>query len=445
MATFPFTGRSDAAAMDSGQGIKRNFLHLLKGRGVAGVLSLGATAAMARALDPAAFGLVMLIHTYLLTARALINIKPFEAIIRYGVAAQEQGQDQRIRRLLGITFKLDLGVVALGTLVAVGAVPLLAPLFEWPDETVAVVMVYGLLLLSSPTGTANGILRLYDRFDLLGLRQALGPLVQLIGVLIAWWLEAGYLVFLAAYGSGWVTENLLMIGFGHREYRRRLGGTPPAPTGEDGHREAFPGLWRFLHVVYWQSNLDMIPKRLAVLGVGALLGSAAGGMFRLAQQFATVLSIPALLLRQVLFPDLARLWYRNDPRFPGLVRRILWIALATGGSVAALTLVAGKPVIETLVGESYLPALWVLFWLMLSAGLDMGVAALRAAGYAMGMAGRLLRVYLLSLLVYGVLFLWLAQVVGLAGTGLASACWSLLVLAALGWLLRRQLRRSGGA
>lgn len=423
-------------------GTGRNFLHLLRGRGLAGLLSLAATALMARALAPDAFGLVVLIHTWLLAVRGLINLKPFEAIIRYGVQAQERGQVVHIRRLLRITLGLETVVTLLGTLVAVSVLPLLGPVFGWDDEAVFLAMVYSLLLLSSPTGTASGVLRLCNRFDLLGWRQALGPLVQLAGVSVAWWAGGGYPAFLAAMGLGWLAENLLMLVFGYGEYRRRLAGPCPGPIWA-GHRQAFPGLWRFLHVVYWQSNLDMIPKRLAVLGVGALLGSAAGGLFRLAQQFAKVLSIPALLLRQVLFPDLARLWHRRDRDFPRRVRRILWTALGAGVAVALLTLLVGEPLIVAVVGADYLGALDVLFWLMLAAGMELGVAALRAAGYAMGLAGRLLRIYLLSLLVYGALFLGLGGPLGLAGVGLATAGWALVNLVLMGGLIRRRVRYIG--
>ena len=420
--------------------VKTNFLRLLKGRGASALLTLAATALMARALSPDYFGLVVLIHTYLLAVRGLLNLKPFEAIIRYGVSAQEEDRTDRLAQLLRMILVLD-GIFAVGgTLITLALVPLVGPMLGWNSDAQNLALFYSLLMLSASTGTANGVLRLYNRFDLLGLRQAIGPLVQLLGVALAWLLEAQYPYFLLAYGSGWLVENLALLWFGWRESRRQLGRQIWQGPVWQQHRERFPGFWRFIQVVYWQANMDLIPKQLSLLGVGALLGAADAGLFRLAQQLAKVLTVPALLLRTVLFPDLARLWHRSDPQFAGVIKRSLVIAVLFGGAVALLSLFLGKPAIQLLAGPEYLGAVVVIFWLMLSAGLDLGLAALRAAGYAMGFAGALLRLYLVSLLVYALLFLLLGQWLGLVGIGVATASWSAINLFLVGGLVSYKLR-----
>ena len=420
--------------------IKTNFLRLLKGRGASALLTLASTALMARALSPDHFGLVVLIHTYLLTLRGLINIKPFEAIIRYGVSAQEEGRTDRLSQLLRMTLVLDGVFVLGGTLITLALVPLVGPMLSWDSQAQNLALLYSLLMLSACTGTANGVLRLYNRFDLLGLRQAVGPLVQLLGVSLAWYLEADYPYFLLAYGVGWSVENLFLLWLGGRELYRQLGKNLRQGLVWQQHRARFPGFWHFIQVVYWQANMDLIPKQLSLLGVGALLGAADAGLFRLAQQLAKVLTVPALLLRTVLFPDLARLWHRSDPQFAGVISRSLVIAVLFGGAVAFLSLFLGKPAIQLLAGAEYLGAVVVIFWLMFSAGLDLGLAALRAAGYAMGYAGALLRLYLVSLLAYALLFLVLGQWLGLLGIGVATASWSAINLLLVGGLVWHKLR-----
>jgi O-antigen/teichoic acid export membrane protein len=62
-----------------------NFGLLVRGRGIAAVMSFGATALMARSLGPAEFGMVVLIETYALLARGLFSFKQFQGIVRYGV------------------------------------------------------------------------------------------------------------------------------------------------------------------------------------------------------------------------------------------------------------------------------------------------------------------------------------------------------------------------
>lgn len=439
---MPTSAETDTEQADGAlRRVWSNFFQLLKGRGASALLVLAATALVARALEPAAFGLVVLIHTYLLTLRGLVNLKPFEAIIRYGVKAQEDGQPDRLRQLLRMTTVLDITLALAGCLLGVSLVGILGPVLGWDDQARQLAMLYSLLLLSSATGTASGVLRLYNRFDLLGLRQALGPLLLLLIVVLVWLQEGGYEAFLWAYGVAWLAENLLLLQFARREMRRH----PHLQTSFwkgpvwRHHRQRFPGFWSFLQVVYWQGNLDMVPKQLSVMAVGALLGPAAAGMYRLARQISKLLTVPALLLRQVLFPDLARYWHRGDPRFTRVVKLTVAVSLAFGVGVAVLAGFVAEPAINLLAGEGYAGATAVVVWLMLSAGLDLGVSGLRAAGYAMGLAGQLLRLYLISILVYVVLFALLSQSAGLAGTGMAAALWSLLSLLLVGLVVWRRM------
>jgi O-antigen/teichoic acid export membrane protein len=75
----------DPAAHNPMRRVLGNFGLLLRGRGIGALMALAATALMARALGPAEFGLVILIHTYVVLVRGLLNFKQFLAIVRYGV------------------------------------------------------------------------------------------------------------------------------------------------------------------------------------------------------------------------------------------------------------------------------------------------------------------------------------------------------------------------
>ena len=62
-----------------------NFGVLIRARGIVALLAFAATALTARALGPAEFGIVVVVHAYTLVVRGLLNFQPFEAIVRYGV------------------------------------------------------------------------------------------------------------------------------------------------------------------------------------------------------------------------------------------------------------------------------------------------------------------------------------------------------------------------
>ena len=66
-----------------------NFWILIRGRGAAAIMAFGATALMARSLGPAEFGMVVLIHTYAMLIRALLDFGSVDAIVRFGVPAHD--------------------------------------------------------------------------------------------------------------------------------------------------------------------------------------------------------------------------------------------------------------------------------------------------------------------------------------------------------------------
>jgi O-antigen/teichoic acid export membrane protein len=421
--------------------VNRNFLKLLHGRGLAAILALGATALTARALSPADFGLVAMVHSYLLVMQGVVKLNSFDAIIQYGVPAQDKGDFGKLAQLLRITVVLDLGAALVGAALGCSIVFLVGPHLGWATSTIHLAALYSLLLLGGFSGSASGVLRLYDRFDLIGRERVLGPLVRLIGVGLAWWLGAHHIgAFLIAFGAGWLAQHLYLIQAGWREQRRHL---PQNLLGGEvwhQHTKRFPGLWRFLNVVYWQSNIDLIPKHVSVLATGFFLGPAMAGMFRLALQFSKVLAVPALLLRQVLLPDLARLWHRRDPNFVPVLKSALITGGGIGLAILLLALFFAEPLLTLVASPAYSAAAPAMYGLMLGAALDIGISTLRAAGYAMGLAHSVLKLYAIALVAYVALFPLLTIPLGLVGAGMASAATSLLALIMMGLLVKRHLK-----
>jgi Na+-driven multidrug efflux pump len=66
--------------------------------------------------------------------------------------------------------------------------------------------------------------------------------------------------------------------------------------------------------------------------------------------------------------------------------------------------------------------------LLLAATFDLSAASFRAAAYAMGKAGTVLRIHILSIISYVALFFILTPLTGLTGPGWAAILASLLAL-----------------
>ena len=419
-----------------------NLAYLLRGRGIAAVMLLAATALMARALGPAEFGLVVLIHTYAVLVRGLLNVKQFLAIVRWGVPALDEDDARTLRRLVSICWRVDWLCCVTATVVALALAPLLGPSMGMDQDQVIMLTAYSLVLLATGNRTAIGILRLFDRFDVLGWKETIGPAIRLVGVLVAWWLESPMVVYVGIFAFAFAVEELYLGWFGRREYHRQVSSPPLEESSGKARMKEFSGLRRFLWITYWQSNVDLIPKHGSILLAGFLMGPAEAGLLRLARQFSTLLSKPAGLIRQVVFPDLTRSWNEGNTDFKRIVTRTAQLAGGLGLFFVLAGHFFGEYLLGSLIGEEFVAAAPVLTLLLLASTFDLTAASLRSAAYAIGHAGKVLRFYALSAVVYVALFILCTMEMGLIGSGIAACAAAALPAIAMVVLLRKKAHSS---
>ena len=425
--------------------VLKNFGVVLRGRGIAAIFTLAATALMANALTATEFGLVILLHTYVLAVRGILNFRTYEAIVRFGVPLHENHDDEGLKRLFRTTTLIDLVSAIAATLLGVAAASFAGGFLYWDTQMISLAGLYSLVMLTTVINTPNGILRLYDRFDALSVFYTVGPSIRISGVVCAWAMGADMPVFIAIWAAAFVLENSWLIIRGHFELRKHVGG--PFWRGV-GQNQAVPQEIRrtrkefrhFITVVYWQTNIDLLPKHLSVLLAGSLLGPAAAGMFRLARDFSSVLSKPAMMLREVLFPDLARILHGKAEGFHELGYRAASIAGAAGLVLVLLSIPSAGPILGV-IGPEYTEAATLLTLMLLAATFELASSPLRAAAYAMGKVAPVLRIHLLSVVIYLGLFYLLTPLMGLPGPGVAASTGTLLTLL----LMLRLVRNRQGA
>jgi O-antigen/teichoic acid export membrane protein len=414
-----------------------SFGKVLRGRGLAGVFAAVSTALTAHALPVEQFGLIILLHTYIKVVKGVFNFRTFESIVRYGVPLHDKGDEPQLKRLLRSTSLIDFSSSLAATVIGVAIVPLAASLLDWSPQLTHWASFYALIMITTGVNTSNGILRLYDRFDALGVQYTIGPLVRMILVTVAWAMDGDMLMFLLAWGVAYCAGNLYMFARGLLELKSQL----TTPFWHGFHwRELFDHdreFWRFIGVVYWQTSVDLVPKQLSTLLAGNLMGPAAAGLFRLAREISTVLTRPAALLRDVLFPNLTRSWEAEDAGFKKLPFRMSLIAGSAGFLIAIFAWFAGESLLA-LIGDDYVPAAPLMALLLVAASFELASAPLRAAVYAMGKASTLLRIHILGIAVYIVLFYLVTRATGLVGPGIASIAASMLTFALTARLIVRQ-------
>ena len=346
----------------------RNAGVLFIGRGVQGVLSVVYLALAARGLGVEAFGTLILIHSLVLSTAQLCRFQTWQAIMKYGADAQQREDQCFFRRLIVFSLRLDFfsATVACGILIA--GMPSFLSLFELPVDMLGVLRSYAILVLFMVAGSGPlGVLRLFDRHDLIAWQTVIEPSIRLLGVVLLFAFDASLLAYLVVWFAATVASEIAtwVMALGVLKVRRLI------PRREDLCITRFdlpPGIWRFVLGTNLNSTLNLGNTQLGILLCGWLLGASGAGYYRIAKQFADVLvKSSSKLLVPAIYTDMAELTARDDHRTRRqVVRRSVLVAGAAAVAVFAVLTVSGRFLISLTVGEAYLPAYVPMLWLALA-------------------------------------------------------------------------------
>ena len=103
-----------------------------------------------------------------LPSETLATFNSWQAVIKYGSDAIEARNEAGLLQLVKFGFLLDIGSAAAGAVLALVLAGPVIRLLGWDESLRPMLMLYSLAILLNISGTPIGLLRLFDRFDLLG-------------------------------------------------------------------------------------------------------------------------------------------------------------------------------------------------------------------------------------------------------------------------------------
>ena len=407
-----------------------NVGRLLTGKGAGGIMQLASFALIARGLGPVEFGLFALLQTHVQFLSGVATVQSNQAVIHYGVRHLEAGDVAGFQTTIKAGTLMDLAGALVAMVLAYFLAPIVAPFLEWDERVVFYAQCFTPLALANAIATPKGMLRLFDRFDLLARHVVVTPAVRLAGSAAAFLLDAPLPAYLAVWMVAGYAGAVVAVVMAWRQAARR-GLLAGLNADLRGLSPPNPGIWRFMLISNLHSTLALVPNQLSVFLVGGIAGPAAAGLYKVAREIGTAIGKPVDLLNQALYPDLARLASSRD------WRNLTWIAVRAGlmaGGVGALVyllvLAAGETIVGALFGPDFVAAAPVLRLLVLATAISVTVFAAEPVLYALGRPDVLLK---MSVLVNGGLFAlmaWMLERMGLIGAG-----WASVIAAALGALL----------
>lgn len=354
----------------------RNLAYLTGGKSVSGVLSLIYLAVAVQTLGIDVYGQLILIYSFAQLVTAIVQFQTWQPILHFGTPALNEGRLGDFRHLVRFTIALDAASALVGMIAAAGGIWLIGPHIDLPPEALPLASAFGAAVPFMTWATPNGLLRLFDRFDLLLLEDNVEAAVRLVGSLLVLALGGGLVGFVLVWGLSVVASGSTCALLAWREIRRRKVWSRENAANLPA-AQRFPGIWGFIWSTNVNSTVKLSRTHLTTILIGGALDSVDAGLFRVAQQIADALAKPLKLMIPVIYPELARLVAARDF---GLLRdfsrrALLWSAL---GAVAVFAILAAiGPLLLDIIGGDEADDAYVML-LLLSAG-----ALIRISGFSL--------------------------------------------------------------
>lgn len=418
---------------------------LLGGRTVNAVLGMAFMAIAGRALGAADLGVFVLIQAFGQFLGEVVKFQSWQTILHYGARPLGEGEVPQFQRVLRFTLLLDLASTLFGIAIGVIGAFAFASALGWGPKEAPAAALYMVSIAFMVSATPLGLLRLFNRFDVLAWQAGLISLIRVVGGLLALALGASMEGFLLAAAVATVGSWLYLAGSAMAELKTR--GLLKGFSWRGPLTAGMPGAWRFAWNTNLATTLDVAFTHVATLMVGALVGPSQAAFWRIGRQVADALAKPAKLLTPALYPELARL--RADDHHHAMWRLARNVGLLAGGValvILAASTLAGPALLALVMGKAFEPAADVMNWQVGAAVIGVFALPLEPMLISLGKAGAAVRVRLAVSAAFLATLPFLVTRFGLigAGAGLAAAAGA-LALGMLWFILRENGIRHAAA
>jgi O-antigen/teichoic acid export membrane protein len=361
-------------------------------------------------------GVLVLIQAFAQFLGEVVKFQSWQTLIHFGARPLAEKRTADFQQVLRFTVVLDLASTILGVAIGVAGALAFAGVLGWSAAEAPTAAWFMVTIAFAVSATPLGLLRLFDRFDIMAQQSALISLLRLIGGGVAFAMGADIKGFLLAAALATLGSWLYLAGFAFVELRRR--GLAAGFRWRGPLAKGLPGVWRFAWNTNLSATLDVAFTHVATLMVGALVGPAQAAFWRVGRQVADAIAKPAKLMTPALYPELARL--RADDRHDHMWRLAKQVGLLAGGVGAVLltaTILAGKPLLVIIMGQAFAAAAAVMIWQVAGAVVGVFALPLEPMLISLGAPGAAVRVRLVVSVLFLAALPLLATRYGLIGAG----------------------------
>ncbi|WP_367160291.1 lipopolysaccharide biosynthesis protein [Kozakia baliensis] len=417
--------------------VLKNLGILLGGRAVNAPLSLIHISLAMHMLGSYGFGLIAMMYAFARMMGDVVDFQSWQVVLHYGLRPLTHNDRTGFQKIVSFSLFLDgiSGALGCGLGIAISTFGMNA--LGWPTSIHHIGTIYCISILFMTTATPMGLLRLFDRYDLIAMQGTIATIVRLIGTASLFFVGASVSrlasIWMLAEAAAWtmlfgcaileMRKRGLLQGFAHRFCAT----VPDILTNRFGRDHQ--GIWRFAWATNFNSTLSLTFGHIGTLIVGSLLGPASAGYYRIASQVAAGIAKPVTLVQSTLYPEMARMWREQSTK--RLYRMCIQIALV-GGALGSLLLVvaffAGRPLLDFMTGDAHSRALPVMLWLLAAEIVTVWGLPLEPLLFTTRKSGAAILARTMETIFFLPFLVLMIRWYGLGGVGPATLCATLILI-----------------
>src|SRR5438309_266474 len=154
----------------------KNTGYLGASRIVAALAGVATLAFAARGLGVILFGTLILINSYIKAVNGIAKFQSWQLIVRYGGHGVAHGDPEHFKVATGFAFSLDMISGVGGMIVGAALLPFISRWVGIDPQYLWLALLYCAVLPVMSAATPDGVLRVFDRFDLISWSGTLMPI-----------------------------------------------------------------------------------------------------------------------------------------------------------------------------------------------------------------------------------------------------------------------------
>jgi len=415
---------------------------LVGGKGFGAICGIAYLAILTRSLGLKDFGHFSLIFG---TAQALISIAGFQTwqvVVRYGSEHVHNRDWDKFGRLGMLCGMIDAVGALFGCVLAAIIFFGFSHALDLNADYVLPAFWFSCAMLWALVSAPTGIVRALHRFDMAVYVESVVPIGRLAGAVFIWWTGPSVERFLIA----WALVDLIEAA-AYWAMARRLCPQSVRLANLRQWRLALtenPGVERFFMVTYAGSALDAVMRSGPLLAAGALVGTKAAGLYRLASQVTQALSKFSTLLTRAVYAEVARVKVAaSAAELRKLALQTTVVAGLGGALVVAVALFAGADLLVLIGGDDFGRGAAIIVPLALAASLELASVAFEPVLHSSGRARLALASRCLAALTLlgAIALLYPMKAMGIAWASAIASAAGCISMGGMALVTLRQLQR----